>query len=82
MPQPYIVINHHEPEECASLEPGFTTFREHLNGKDFYCPCPFGEHSYYMIVEGDSSDEVIAGLPTEWRKGTRAIPIEIFHLSR
>jgi hypothetical protein len=33
-----------------------------------------------MVLEGDSSESVIAGLPVEWRPGARAIPLEIFKL--
>lgn len=80
MAQPYLVVNHHKPEECEALEPGFSRLPEHLIGKDFYCPCPYGEHSFYMIVEGDSSEEVIHGLPQEFQPGTRAVPVEIFRL--
>ncbi|MFC5730821.1 MULTISPECIES: hypothetical protein [Nocardioides] len=80
MSQPYLVVNHHKPEECEALEPGFSRLPQHLIGKDFYCPCPYGEHSFYMIVEADSSEEVIQGLPPEFQPGTRAVPIEILRL--
>jgi hypothetical protein len=33
-----------------------------------------------MILEGDSSEPVIAGLPPEWRPGRRAVPAEVFEL--
>jgi hypothetical protein len=51
---------------------------DHLQGKDFYCICPCGEHGFYMILEGESSDAVVKGLPPEWRPGTWALPLEIF----
>jgi hypothetical protein len=78
--QTYLVINHHEPEQCAPMDAGIEKIGEHLRGKDFYCTCPFGEHAYYMILVGESSQEVIEGLPAEWRPGTRAVPLEIFKL--
>ena len=54
---------------------------EHLQGQELFCPCPHGEHGYYMILEGESSEAVIEGLPVEMRLGTRAVPIEVLKLS-
>jgi hypothetical protein len=62
------------------MDAGIEKIGPHLEGRDFYCTCPFGEHAFYMILEGDSSESVIAGLPVEWRPGTRAVPLEIFNL--
>jgi hypothetical protein len=33
-----------------------------------------------MVLEGDSAESVIVGLPPEWCPGTRAVPLEIFKL--
>jgi hypothetical protein len=76
----YIVMNQHEPERCRLMDEGIEKIGAALKGKDFYCTCPFGEHRFFMFLEGDSSDDVIAGLPPEWRPGTRALPLEVFHL--
>lgn len=80
MAQPYIVLNKHAPEDCEPMDAGIEKIGPHLKGRDFYCTCPFGEHAFYMILEGESSESVIAGLPPEWRPGTRAIPLEVFKL--
>ena len=80
MAQRYIVINRHTPEECEPMDAGLDRLPEHLKGQDFICTCPYGEHGYYMLLEGESSEDVIQGLPPEWRPGTRAVPIEIFKL--
>lgn len=77
MPQPYLVVNHHKPEECEAIEAGFSRLPAHLMGKNFYCPCPYGEHSFYMVLDGESSTEVFSGLPPEFQPGTRAVPTEI-----
>lgn len=75
-----MVVNHHDPEQCEPMDAGIEKIGEHLRGKDFYCTCPFGEHGYYMILDGESSEAIIQGLPREWRPGTRAVPLEIFKL--
>lgn len=62
------------------MDAGIERVGEHLTGKDFYCTCPGGEHGFYMLLEGESSDEVIRGLPSEWQPGTRALPVEGFRL--
>ncbi|HJU81700.1 MAG TPA: hypothetical protein VJ796_08105 [Acidimicrobiia bacterium] len=82
MTQNYMVINKHQPEDCEPMDAGISRVGEHLKGKDFYCTCPFGEHGFYMILEGTSSEEVIEGLPVEWRKGTRALALEVFRIPR
>lgn len=80
MAQAYIVINKHAPEECEPMDAGLDHLPEHLKGKAFYCTCPGGEHGFYMILEGESSEAVVQGLPPEWRPGTRALPLETFRL--
>lgn len=80
MAQTYIVINKHSSEECEPMDAGIEKVGDHLKGREFLCTCPFGEHAFYMILEGDSSDDVINGLPPEWRPGTRAIGLETFRL--
>lgn len=76
--QPFLVINHHEPQECEAV--GVEGAPPRLKGTKFYCPCPFGEHAFYMIVEGDTAEEIIQGLPPSMRRGTRAVAIEIMEL--
>ena len=62
------------------MDAGIEKIGPHLKDRDFYCTCPFGEHAFYMVLEDDSSELVIAGLPPEWGSGTRAVPLEIFKL--
>jgi hypothetical protein len=80
MAQPYIVINRHAPEDCEPMDAGIEKIGPHLKGRYFFCTCTFGEHAFYMILEGNSSESVISGLPPEWRPWTRAVPLEIFKL--
>jgi hypothetical protein len=80
MPQTYIVINKHTPEECEAMDAGMTHLPERMNGKDFICTCPYGEHGFYMLLEGDSIEELIGALPSELRRGTRALAVEIMRL--
>jgi hypothetical protein len=75
-----MALNRHTPEECEPMDAGIVKIGPHLKGKEFYCTCPFGEHAFYMILDGESSDQGIGGLPAEWRPGTRAIPLEVFRL--
>jgi hypothetical protein len=76
----YIVINRHRPEDCLPMDEGIGRISPRLSGQTFYCSCPYGEHGFYMILEGPSSEDVIGDLPSEWRPGTRAVPLELFRL--
>ncbi|MDQ3954916.1 MAG: hypothetical protein M3285_05130 [Actinomycetota bacterium] len=80
--QKYIVINSHSAEECEPMEVAMSHLPAHLEGQDFLCTCPEGPHGFYMVLEGDTAETVIAGLPPEWRRGTEAYPVEIFQLAR
>jgi hypothetical protein len=76
-----MVINEHAPAECEPMEAGLDHLPAHLKGKDFYCTCPFGRHGFYMILEGESSEQVVQGLPTELLLGnTRVGQLEVFRL--
>lgn len=77
----YLIINQHRPEECEPMEAGMDHLPEHLRGQNFYCTCPYGKHGFYMILEGESAEQVISGLPPELKMGdTRADQLEVFTL--
>lgn len=76
----FYVVNEHSAEDCEPMEDVMERLPALVRGKDFYCTCPAGVHGYVMYLEGDTSEEIISGLPPEWRKGTRAIPVEVFKL--
>lgn len=80
--QKYLVVNFHPAEDCVPMEAGLDHLPTHLEGKDFLCTCPEGPHAFYMVVEGDTAEDVIVGLPSEWRPGSNAYPVEIFPLAR
>jgi hypothetical protein len=63
------------------MEAGIPKIPPALKGKDFYCTCPGGVHGYFMILEGDSAQEVLALLPEEVKLGsTKALVLEAFKL--
>ncbi|MFN2491061.1 MAG: hypothetical protein ABR529_15285 [Actinomycetota bacterium] len=77
----YIVINEHAPNECGAMEAAIPKLPPKLKGTDFYCTCPGGVHGYFMILEGDSAQEVLALLPEELKLGlTKALVLETFKL--
>lgn len=76
----FYVVNEHSLAECDSMEGVMENLPPLVRGKDFYCTCPAGIHGYVMYLEGETAEEVMAGIPPEWRKGTRAIPVEVFKL--
>lgn len=76
----YMVTHRHPPEECETQDSDIEELPAHLKGKDFYCSCPYGEHGFVMFIEGETAEEVIRGLPAAWRKGTRAVGVEVFKL--
>ena len=76
----YIVVNRHEPKECEPMEAAMNHLPQHLRGKDFICTCAEGPHGFYLMVEGNTAEQVVQALPAEWRKGTAAYPVEIFRL--
>jgi hypothetical protein len=74
----YIVINTHAPDECEPMEADIAMIGPELRGRDFMCTCPAGEHAYYMVVEGDTSEAVLGFFPPSFKVGrTRALPIEV-----
>ena len=81
MAQPYIIVNEHDPEDCEAMDAGIPKFPEQWRGTSFYCTCPGGTHGYFMIVEANSTEEVMQLLPAEFQAGsTKALPLEIFQL--
>ena len=78
--QLFYVVNEHTPEECTAMEDDVDRLPPLVRGQDFYCTCPAGVHGFVMYLEGDTSEEIIQGLPADWRRGTRAIPVELFKL--
>ena len=67
MAQKYMVVNRHEPDYCEPMEAALTHLPDHLVGQELFCPCPYGEHGYYMILEGESSEAVIEMHPQHQR---------------
>jgi hypothetical protein len=77
----YIVLNTHTPAECESMEADADKMGPELRGLDFLCTCPAGEHGYYMIVEGDSAEQVLGFFPPSLKLGkTRAVELEVMRL--
>jgi hypothetical protein len=77
----YIVVNEHTPEQCGPMERDMDKIPDRLRGLDFLCTCPGGVHGYYMVMEGDSAEDVLKALPESLRLGaTRAQSLEIFKL--
>ena len=75
-----MVVNHHDPEDCEAIGQGLERPPARLKGKAFYCPCAYGEHAFYMILEGTSAGEVLTSLPPSMRPGTTAVQIEVLAL--
>lgn len=74
----YLVLNTHAPEECESMEADIGKLPPELKGRDFMCTCPAGEHAYYMIVEGDTAEQVLGHFPPSFKLGrTRAVPLDV-----
>lgn len=77
----YIVLNTHAPDECEPMEADVDQIGPELKGQDFLCTCPAGEHAYYMILEGDTAEQVLGYFPPSLKLGkTRAVPLEMMHL--
>ena len=80
MPQ-YMIVNEHDPDQCEAMDAGIPKLPPELRGKDFYCTCPGGVHGYFMILEGDSAEEILGRFPEEFRMGpTKALALEVFKL--
>ena len=76
----YIVLNTHSAEECEPMEADIGKVGPEIRGKDWMCTCPSGEHAYYIVMEGDSAEQVLSFFPPSLKLGkTRAVPLEIMH---
>jgi len=77
----YLVINSHTPQECEEQEADIDKIGPELKGVDLLCTCPGGEHVYYMILEGDTAEQVLGYFPPSFKLGKmRALPLEIMRL--
>lgn len=77
----YIVLNIHAPHECEAMEVDADKIGPELKGQDFLCTCPAGEHGYFMILEGQTAEQVLGYFPQSLKIGkTRAVPIETMRL--
>jgi hypothetical protein len=77
----YIVLNTHSPDECEPMEADVASVGPELKGKDFMCTCPAGEHAWFMILEGETAEQVLSHFPPSLKIGkTRAVPLEVMHL--
>ncbi len=80
----FMIHNTHQPEECQVL------FEEYeargglpatLNGHEYFCTCPTGDHGAYVIADGDSAEDVLAMLPPKYRAGSRVVAGQILELA-
>jgi len=77
----YLVLNTHAPEECEAMEADMEILGPELKGRDFLCTCPAGEHAFYMILEGDTAEQVLGYFPPSLTLGkTRAVPLDVMRL--
>lgn len=77
----YIVVNEHSPDQCEAMDAGLPKLPPELKGRDFYCTCPGGAHGYFMLLEGDSAEDVLRVFPEELKLGsTKALVLEVFQL--
>lgn len=77
----YIVVNTHAPEECEPMEADASKIGPELRGKDFHCTCPAGEHAFYMILEGQTAEQILGYFPPSFKLGKiRAVPLDTMRL--
>jgi len=61
----YWVINTHKDGQCDEMEKLLDHVPEHLKGVEVWCTCPAGEHAFYFIGEGETSQAVLDSLSDE-----------------
>ena len=80
----FLIHNRHEPEECQVLYDEYQAMGglpAPFKGHEYFCTCPVGDHGAYVIVDGDSADQVLAMLPPKYRAGSRVISGDILQLA-
>ena len=83
MPQ-YLLHNTHRAEECRLLDSELAAYGGTpvvMQGHEFFCTCPTGDHGGYVIVEADTETEALEGVPPKFRAGSRLIAGEVLPLS-
>ena len=71
------ISNTHDAGECEAINEALGHVPPALSGTQLHCTCPAGEHAYFMIVEGETPESVLASLPQEFHIGsTRALSVE------
>jgi hypothetical protein len=72
----FLIHNRHQAAECPVLDEEYQAMGgvpAALRGHEYFCTCPTGDHGAYVVVDGDSADQVLAMLPPKYRAGTRVI---------
>jgi hypothetical protein len=74
----YIITCDHRAEECAAMEEELARLGPAavIQGKDFFCSCPYGHHAGWVAVEGESAEDILATLPPVFRSHANAYQIE------
>jgi hypothetical protein len=77
----YIVLNTHTPQECEPMKADLTRIGPELKGATLMCTCPDGEHGYYLVLEGETAEQVLGSVPASLKLGkTRAVRLQVMDL--
>jgi hypothetical protein len=79
----YLLHNTHRAEECDALTEellGRGAVPLAIDGRDFFCTCPAGDHGGYVVAEGASAEAVLSQLPPAFRAGVRVLHGEVLSL--
>ena len=74
----YILTCDHEASECAAIEEELQRLgpAEVIQGRDFYCSCPYGKHAGWVAVEAENAESVLASLPPVFRTHAQVHQVE------
>ncbi|MFN2545041.1 MAG: hypothetical protein ABR600_10815 [Actinomycetota bacterium] len=79
----FLIHNRHEPAECEVLSQEYEAvggMPAALDGHEYFCTCPTGDHGAYVIAEADSADSILAMLPPKFRAGSQVIAGEVLDI--
>jgi hypothetical protein len=83
MPE-YVLHHVHRPGLCAEMSRAWTApdAPATLDGHEFYCYCPSGDHGGFIFVDAESPEAALATLPALLRPTTRVYAGERVEIGR
>ena len=75
----FILTCEHEAGECYVLSQEIESLGAPaaIEGRSFFCSCPFGHHGGWVAVEGESPEAILDSLGPQFRSHAQLYEVEL-----